>query len=361
MHWMVTDAMTTRRGFLTALAAASAVPAIGWAEAGAPAWLACARDGNGGFALYGLGAGGSLAFRVLLPARGHAGARHPDRAEAVVMARRPGTYALVIDCATGRGLARLDPPAGLHFNGHAAYLAGGAMLATAEQRADDSTGLVGLWDTATWARIGAWPTGGLGPHEIVALPDGGLAVANGGIATDPTDRRKLNLDTMRPSLVILAADGALRDRVEWPEMAQNSIRHLALRADGTLALALQWEGPRGEVVPLLALRAPDGRVTLADAPDPEVLAMQGYAGSVAWSGNGTQVAITSPRGGRVQVYGADGAFFAAQARPDVCGLAPLPTGFVASCGSGLVLLLTDTGTQALGRHPVAWDNHMVAV
>jgi hypothetical protein len=353
--------MTTRRVFLSALAAVTAAPAIGWADAGAPTWLACARDADDGFALYGLRGDGSLAFRVPMPARGHAGARHPDRAEAVVMARRPGTYALVLDCATGRGLARLNPPAGLHFNGHAAYLAGGTVLATAEQRADDSIGLVGLWDTATWVRIGAWQTGGLGPHEILALPDGNLAVANGGIATDPTDRRKLNLDTMRPSLAILGPDGDLRDLVEWPEMAQNSIRHLALRADGTLALALQWEGPPGEVVPLLALRARDGRVTLADAPDPEVLAMQGYAGSVAWSGDGAQVAITSPKGGRVQLYGADGAFLAAQARPDVCGLAPLPMGFVASCGSGLLLSLTDAGPQALARHPVAWDNHMVTV
>jgi hypothetical protein len=149
--------------------------------------------------------------------------------------------------------------------------------------------------------------------------------------------------------------------VEWPETAQNSIRHVVLRADGTLALAPQRQGPPGGVVPRPALRAPDSRATLADAPDPEVLAMQGYAGSVAWSGDGTQVAITSPRGGRVQVYGADGAFLAAQARPDVCGLAPLPRGIVASCGSGLLLSLTGTGPQPLARHIIAWDHHMVAV
>jgi hypothetical protein len=240
--------------------------------------------------------------------------------------------------------------AGLHFNGHAADAAGGAVLAKAEQRADDSTGLVGPWDTATAARIGAWQTGGRGPHAIVVLPDGNLAVANGRIATDP---RKLNPDTMRPPLAIPGPGGDRRDRVEWPETAQNSICHLAL--------APQREGPPGEVAPLPALRAPDGRVTLADAPDPEVLAMQGYAGSVAWSGDGTQVAITSPKGGRVQVYGADGAFHASQARPVVCGLVPLPGGIAASCGSGLLLSLTGTGPQPLARHTIAWDSHMVTV
>ncbi|MCU0908033.1 MAG: DUF1513 domain-containing protein [Rhodobacteraceae bacterium] len=166
---------------------------------------------------------------------------------------------------------------------------------------------------------------------------------------------------MRPLLALIDAGGRIDDLTELPDLRQTSLRHLALAPDGALAFAMQWEGPTGEIVPLLGLRATDGRVILAEAPDPVVLAMHGYAGSVAWSGDGARVAITSPKGGRVQVYGHDGTFAGAVARPDVCGLAPPSGGFVASCGSGLVLSLTETGPQAIARHPVAWDNRMIAV
>lgn len=360
---MGTD-VPTRRHLLASLGAGAlvaAVPAPGWAQAGEPAWLGAARAPDGAFVLCGIRADGSLAFRLALPARGHAGAAHPSRALAVVMARRPGTYALVVDCAGGAVMAHLSPPPGIHFNGHAAFLDGGARLATVEQRADDSAGQVGLWDTRTWQRLATWPTGGLGPHEAVALPGGGLAVANGGIATDAQDRRPLNLATMRPALVVLAR-GAVVERVELPGLQQNSIRHLAAAPDGTVAMAMQWQGDPARAVPLLALWRPGGAPILAEIPETEALRMQGYAGSVAWSGDGARVAITSPRGGCVQVFDAAGGFLGARARPDVCGLAPHPDGgLIASDGTGALIGLGPDGARLIGRHDLAWDNHLVAV
>lgn len=353
--------MTTRRHLLAGLAAALAVPRTGWAAAGAPAWLGCARAPAGGFVLAGIRADGALAFELPLPARGHAGARHPRLPLAVVMARRPGLYALVIDCLTGAVAARLAVPEGLHFNGHAAFLEEGAVLATVEQRAGDSAGLVGLWETRFWRRIGAWPTGGLGPHEGIALPGGGMVVANGGIATDPADRTMLNLPQMRPSLVWLDGAGAIRRQLELEGLRQNSIRHLALHPDGTVAFAMQWQGAEDDAVPLLGLCHPEGAPCLARAPEGEAALMRGYAGSVAWSGDGARVAITSPRGGRMQVFDAGGAFLGAVARADVCGLAPAPSGLLASDGSGALILHTAQGAALLARHGLAWDNHLVPV
>lgn len=356
--------MTTRRSLIAALAAtaaAAAVPGVGWAEAGAPAWLSCARAADGTFALFGLRIDGSLAFRIPLPARGHAGARHPARPLALVMARRPGIWALAIDCVTGAIRARLSPPGGVHFNGHAAFLDGGAVLATAEQRIDDSAGQVGLWDVRAWQRIGTWATGGIGPHEVALLPDGRLAVANGGIATDPTDRTKLNLGAMQPSLSILRADGGVDDIIDLPRLRRNSIRHLAVRADGTIAFAMQWEGDTADAVPLLGLVRPGTAPVLAETTAAEGLRMQGYAGSVAWSGDGMRVAITSPRGGRMQIFNPAGRFIEAFARPDICGLAPRGTGFVASDGGGALLGIGADGPAALARHGVAWDNHLIPV
>ena len=356
--------MTTRRGFLAAVLAAATVPRLGWAEAGSPAFLACAKEVDGSFALHGLRLDGSEAFALPLPARGHAGCGHPSEALAVAFARRPGAYALVLDCARGTLRQTLAPPANRQFNGHGAFLAGGAVLATSEQAADTSEGFIGLWDAeAGFRRVGEVPTGGLGPHDVRLLPDGRtLLVANGGIATDATDRTKLNVATMRPNLAALdpLAGGAAEVTELEPALHQLSIRHLAVRADGLAAFAMQWEGEPGAVMPLLGLRAPDGVVTLAEAPEAETMLMQGYAGSVAWNGAGTEVAISSPKGGRVQRFGAEGAFAGAFARAEVCGLAPLPDGFLLSDGLG--------GLVALGEAPAplaatrsAWDNHVVTL
>lgn len=350
-----------RRALLAGFAA-TLLARPGWAEAGSPAWLACAREAEDRFALFGLRRDGSIAFRLPLPARGHAGARHPHQPLAVIMARRPGLYALVLDCVTGARMARLTPPEGLQFNGHAAFLQDGAVLATTEQRASDSAGRIGLWDSATWQRIGEWATGGIGPHEALVLPDGRLAVANGGIATDPTDRRKLNLPVMHASLAVLDRDGALDALLDLPAaLRRSSIRHLALRADGRLAFAMQWEGDTVEPVPLLGLWQSGEGLTLAVAPESETLLMQGYAGSVAWSEDGTRVAITSPRGGRVQIFDAAGGFLSSLSRGDICGLAPSGAGFLASDGSGLLMAIGTDGARPLARHPVGWDNHLVAI
>ncbi|MCA0203112.1 MAG: DUF1513 domain-containing protein [Proteobacteria bacterium] len=353
--------MGSRRAFLAGLAALAA-PLPSWADAGNPLWLACAREADGGHALFGLGAEGADTFRLPLPARGHAGAAHPARPEAVVFARRPGTWALVLDCGSGALLRRLTPPVGMQFNGHGAFAADGTRLYTVEQRAADSQGFLGLWDS-DYRRIGQIETGGIGPHEVLRLSpnaSGGdvFVVANGGIATDPTDRTKLNLPTMAPSLAYVE-DDRITERVALPEALRfNSIRHLAHEGD-TLAFAMQWEGDAALSVPLLGLHRRGAAPLLAEAPGPEQTLMQGYAGSVAISGH--EVAITSPRGGRMHRFSLTGAFLGVTTRADVCGLAPCEGGFLTTDGGGGILRVEGGIARPLGLRPRAWDNHVVTL
>ncbi|WP_136441468.1 DUF1513 domain-containing protein [Pacificoceanicola onchidii] len=356
--------MTTRRGFIASLLAASTTPALGWAAVGNPAYLAAAKEPDGAFALHGLSANGQSTFRIPLPARGHAGAGHPFRAEAVAFARRPGPFALVLDCARGDVIHRLTPPENRQFNGHGVYSADGSILYTSEQQSSDSAGFVGLWDVESgYRRIGEAPTGGLGPHEIHLLPDGAtLVVANGGIATDAGNRRKLNTDQMRPSLVYLSTDGALLDRLDLaPELHQNSIRHLAIRKDGLVGFAMQWEGAPDAATPLLGLHRLGETPRLAEAPLAHEIAMKGYAGSVAFSGTGEEIAITSPRGNRLHRFTAEGHFLGAVSRSDICGLAPLADGYLASDGGGGLLAIEMGKPRALALHSCAWDNHIVTL
>ncbi len=355
--------MTDRRRFLGTMLAAATLPQLGWAAAGSPTYLAAAREPGGDFALFGLDEHGARIFRIALPARGHAAAAHPSLAQAVAFARRPGTYALVIDCRHGRVLHRLTPPAGRQFNGHGCYSADGSFLYTSEVVAEGSAGRIGLWDVRQdYARIAEWDSGGIGPHEIRRLPGSDrLIVANGGIETDPDDRSMLNIATMRPNLALID-QGRVLERTELAaDLHKNSIRHLALSPDGQVAFAMQWQGDPAETVPLLGIWRPGESPRLCPAGETAAAAMKGYAGSIAFSQDGKQIAITSPRGGVAQVFGADGRFIASLRRIDVCGIAAGKDGFILTDGGGAISRSDGTNLKPLSRAELAWDNHLVPV
>ena len=356
--------MTTRRGFLASLLAASALPSLSWGDAGSPNYLAAAKRADGTFALHGLTAQGVTLFSIALPARGHAATAHPTRPEAVAFARRPGTYAIILNCANGAVITRLTPPQGSQFNGHGVFSQDGQILHTSEVIADTSEGRIGLWDAADgYRRIGSWPSGGIGPHDLKRLPgSASLVIANGGIQTDPQDRTKLNIDTMRPNLTYLDAAGQITDLIELgPEYRQNSIRHLAIAADSTVAFALQWEGDPAEPAPLLGLHKQGLAPQLCTVPEAEMFVMQGYAGSIAFDPAGLEVAITSSHGGAVQIYGRDGTFISGILRADASGIAATSNGFLLTDGFGTVSSIIDHRLVPMTQGNALWDNHLVAL
>ena len=226
--------------------------------------------------------------------------------------------------------------------------------------AEGSEGRIGLWDATNFRRIGEWVSGGIGPHDMKRLGDH-LVVANGGIQTDPNDRTKLNIDSMRPNLSLIDAEGRLVDQVALADaLHQNSIRHLALGPQGEVAFAMQWEGDPSLTVPQLGLWTPGNAPVLCPPPEAEALRMQGYAGSIAWSGD--QIAITSPKGGVAMIFASTGAHLATIERPDICGVAALPLGdFLASDGAGGLSTLTTQGLVRLSQEALSWDNHLVAL
>ncbi|MBT0958502.1 DUF1513 domain-containing protein [Alphaproteobacteria bacterium KMM 3653] len=359
---------TDRRGFLTGLLAASLAPRLTWADAGDPAYLAAAREADGTFALFGLSLNGTDLFRIPLPARGHAAAAHPTRPEAVAFARRPGTYALVINCVDGNVMHRLTAPKGRHFYGHGTFIDDDTLCCT-ENDVATGEGRISLWSrSAGYARIGDIPSGGIGPHDIKLMPDGKtLVVANGGILTHPdTGREKLNLDTMRPNLSYVdPASGPVETITLPPELHQNSIRHLDLRADGLVAFAMQWEGELGAPVPLLGLhiRGPnpiDAEPILAEPAPADLAALKGYAGSVSFDGTGKRIAITSPVGGKMLVHDLEGGDWL-WPRRDVCGVASSPSGFLVTDGLGGVFRIIGEQAENLALANRAWDNHLVKI
>lgn len=351
--------MTDRRSFVAGMLAAGLAPGSGWAEVGTPAFLSAGKAANGAHVLCGLTGLGKITFTRPLPARGHAAAAHPVRAEAVAFARRPGTFAIVLDCTNGALLTRLDIPEGRHFYGHGSFSGDGAFLFTSENDYDRARGVVGVWDARrNYKRLGEFPSGGIGPHDIKRIPGRDiLVVANGGIETHPdTGRTKLNLPQMRSNLTFLDLDGHILDQVELSTAHQrNSIRHLAVAQDGTVAFAMQWQGDLRADLPLLGTHElSTSRTVLYDAVS--VDRMAGYLGSVALTPDGQSMAVTSPRAGAILVLsrempGTPRKFLI----KDVCGVAATAEGIVATSGTGGV----HKPNAQIVTTPVRWDNHLV--
>lgn len=356
--------MTSRRRFLSGMLAAGLAPQVSWASVGSPAFLSAGRGPQGAFLLAGLSPSGEVLFRHPLPGRGHAATAHPIRPEAVAFARRPGRFADVVDCRNGAALARIQPPAGHHFYGHGTFSPDGSLLFTTENDYDKARGMVGVWDaTDGYRRINQFGSGGIGPHDIALRPNAaGLVVANGGIETHPdSGRAKLNLPDMRPNLSYLGFDGGVQEQMELPnDLHLNSIRHLAVRADGLVGFAMQWQGDLGEMVPIVGLHRPGKPAQLMAEDDPRLLNLSGYGGSIAFSADGASVAVTSPRGGVVQLMDCDSrALMHEHQMADVCGIAASTTSFAASTGTGQFLLLSDGDKQPVHRSDLAWDNHLI--
>ncbi|XDA98676.1 DUF1513 domain-containing protein [Sulfitobacter sp. LCG007] len=358
--------MATRRRFLAGLLATGALPKPGWAEAGNPSYISAAKMPGGAYRLFGLDSDGRPVFSVPLPGRGHAATAHPHRPETVAFARRPGTFAVILDCSTGGVTASLASPEGRHFMGHGVFSQDGRYLFTPENDYGAGRGVIGVWDAAKdYARAGEFPSAGIGPHDVALMPDGNvLVVANGGIDTHPdSGRAKLNLPTMKPNLAYLDLSGGVLETVELaPELHHNSIRHLSLRADGLVAFAMQWEGDPDVVAPILGLHRRGETPSLLSRETAEQSRMDGYGASVSFSGDGRSVAVSSSHGGLVHVYdAASGAFDWEFAAADVSGLSAQGEGLLATTGTGGIFMLGRNEVLAGNREALAWDNHIVRI
>lgn len=355
-----------RRHFLTGAGAglAGLVAAPVWADVTGPApfYLSAANQPDNSTWLVGLNLAGTVLFAHPLPGRGHAAAVHPERAEAVAFARRPGDFALVIDCATGEEIARLTTPEEMHFYGHGAYTADGRYLLTTENAYEVPDGRIGVWDAENgYARLGDFASGGIGPHEILRLASGDFAVANGGIQTHPDfARSKLNLPTMQTNLSLLTADGDMLESWAFEgDMRQNSIRHIDVDAQGRIVAALQWQGDPRQLVPLVARFAPGTAPEFLDHPATARLTQ--YAGSVAVSPVEGEIAVTGPKGNHVVFFGPDGVADNGAELGEASGVAPMADGLAITCTGGLALYRAGEITRVEVQGGWTWDNHLVRV
>ena len=354
--------LTGRRTFLTmagAVWAATLAPQPAFALSRTDAIYASAfmaPDGSYGVAT--LTEEGEIIERVPLPARAHGMTWSPVSNRAVAFARRPGTYAMIFAPDDSIEPTVITSVEGRHFYGHGCFSADGRLLYATENDFSGNRGMIGVYDgTNSFARVGEFPSYGIGPHDMTLSADGRmLVVANGGIETHPDfGRTKLNLDHMEPSLALIdTATGAMIERHTMPDnLRQLSTRHVDIDADGKVWFACQYEGARNDLPPLAGSFARGEDIRFLELPEETTLALANYVGAIAVNRRDGLVGLTSPKGGaEVTVDARTGRVVRQQSFADAAGIAPSAHGFVASSYSGA---FGETQSR------VAWDQHIVRV
>lgn len=328
-----------------------------------------------GFSKYGL-----LKFHLPLPVRGHSFAMNPQKHIAVQISRRPGRYACEIDLVNGAISSEFSTPDDRHFYGHGVFSSDGRLLYTTENNFDKEIGVIGVYDSENnYKRVGEMNSYGIGPHEIKLLWNRDiLVVANGGILTHPDlPRVKLNIPTMSPSLCYIDRhSGQLLRKVQLEESIQQlSIRHIDVNKNNMVAVAGQYEGPAGDLVPLVALHQINGdrlsqeesRMQWLKGPKSIFRSMKHYCGSVSFDTSGEIIAVSAPRGNLITFWSArNGHYLSTVEINDSSGVASTSTAgeFFASTGRGELFIVGAYSNKARRMNathfkPDHWDNHLM--
>lgn len=365
---MVTD-MLRRQVIALGSLLLGAVTLGGWSlsrKGREPLLLSARDDADGGHYAVGYRLDGTQVFATRVAQRCHDIVQHPSEAVALFVARRPGTESYLIDLEDGRLLQTLRSQPDRHFYGHGVFHKSGEWLyVTDNDTRDPGRGVLGVYAYAD-RRLsfqGELSTHGLGPHQVSWMPDGEtFVVANGGIRTEAESRKEMNLDAMEPSLVLMRRDGSLISRETLPQQ-MNSIRHLAVAADGTVVAGQQYMGDGGDHADLLAIKRPGQPFVAFPVADEQRLAMAQYTASVAVHDELRLVALTAPRGNRFFIWDLDsGALRLDTPLPDCAGVGAVKDGFVVTSGQGRCRLY-DCRQATPAATPLQlpaglWDNHL---
>ena len=361
--------ITRRKILATAVLSAAGAGSVGWRLRQYQAlFLSANHDRNERPHVGAFDDAGRPLFRLPLDLRAHAAVVHPLRRNvAVIIARRPGNLLYEIDLAGGFVRRVVSSADDRHFYGHGVYSPDGRHLFTTENDFHNGVGVIGVRDGETLARVREMSSYGVGPHELALLSDGQtLVVANGGIRTHPdSPREKLNLSTMAPSLTYIDASSGGLCETHTLDNRFLSIRHLAVGRDDLIGVALQYEGPQEDAVPLVGFQRGDRPIVLASAPDSLLRSLHHYTGSICLHAESGTAAASCPRGGQVTFWESNTArFLASLPIPDAGGISLSADGggFVITNGRGEIhTIRADTLTPAAPPITIAdtmWDNHL---
>ena len=353
---MVTD--HTRRRLLKVALLGAAYPLQGCVSTPRnnrqPALIGCAINGRDRFSAVIASADGQLIRKIPLPERGHGIATLRRLNHAVAFARRPGRYFQVFDFNTGESIKLRPADNNRHYYGHGVYSNDGQWLYATEGQRGSSRGIIGVYDVvAGYEKVAEFSGFGIGPHEVIVMPDDRLVIGVGGVHTN--GREPLNLTTMSPSLSYLDRNGELVDQVGLNDH-KLSIRHLAHDGDNTVLCGQQYRGEPEEYPALLAMHNSGGQMVQLEAEPEQWARFNHYIASIAATKD--WMLATSPRGNCYGIWSKQTLKLVELAPlPDASGAVVQGETFKVSSGAGGVVSLSSATSKHVSQSGIQWDNH----
>lgn len=353
---MVTD--HTRRTLLKAALFGAAYPLAGCVatsgQVAKPTLIGCAISGRDRFNAIVADQYGMPLRRIPLPERGHGVASNAALNHAVAFARRPGSYFQVFDFYTGKVIKLKLADKKRHYYGHGVYSNDGRFLYATEGEQGSSRGIIGVYEVALgYLKVAEFSGFGLGPHEIIIMPDDTLAIGVGGVHTD--GRVPQNLATMTPSLSYLSPSGDLLEQVRLADH-QLSIRHLAHDGAKTVLCGQQYRGEPDAFVPLLAMHQQGSALIPLQAEPEQWARFNHYIASIAATED--WILATSPRGNCYGIWSKQSQKLVELASlADASGVVAQGDTFKVSSGAGSVVSQTEPNEKRILRSGIQWDNH----
>lgn len=337
-------------------------------------WLISGSDSSNGLhQLSVFNTQGELATTIPVKQRVHGQAINPvNTSQVVFFARRPGIEAYVFDIHEQHLKSTFQAGKNRHFFGHGTFSADGKYLYTCENNyahhTNSGQGVIVVRDTTNWQKLSEFPAYGVGTHQIALMPDGKhIVAANGGILTHPdTPRKKLNLDTMKPSLTYIECESGKHLDSYYPQHHQMSIRHLDVAVDDTVGIAMQYQGNKQDTVPLVAFHKGEDQLQYAKASTETWRGMKQYTASISLNIKQQLAAVTTPRGNTITFWDMKtGRLLHRESMTDVAGVtySAQDNCFIATTGIGDIFVfasgsLKKSDAQHYRIANTRWDNHM---
>lgn len=353
---MVTD--NTRRSLLKAALLGAAYPLVGCVststQSATPTLIGCSISGRDRFHAVVADQNGFPIRQVPLPERGHGVASNSALRHAVAFARRPGTYFQVFDYQTGESIKLRPADNKRHYYGHGVYSNDGKWLYATEGERGTSRGIIGVYDViAGYEKVAEFTGFGLGPHEVIVMPDDSLVIGVGGVHTN--GREPLNLSSMTPSLSYLDRNGELVEQVGLSDH-KLSIRHLAHDGSETVLCGQQYRGEPDEYPSLLAMHTKGGELVSLHAEPEQWARFNHYIASIAATKD--WILATSPRGNCYGIWSKHTQqLVELSPLPDASGVVVQGETFKVSSGAGGVVSQRQPGNKQVVRSGIQWDNH----
>lgn len=360
--------MLNRRQFLLGAGGALGLASIPIAlnRNNTQSWLVSAFSNNSQQHFAGaFSASGELINAVALPARGHGAVAHPiKKGHAIIFARRPGTFMMEVDFINGQITKQVNAAHGQHFFGHGVFSHDGTILMSVENNFEQARGEIVLRDSRNYQIIDKYDCGGVGPHECKLMPNSNtLVIANGGILTNPKwPRKKLNLDSMSPTLTYLDLDDG--KTIEHFSLNNNqlSIRHLDVSSTGKVVAGLQYQGAKSAQVPLAISHQGQQELQFLKADDTTWARFNQYTASVCIDEPNNQIAISAPRGDLITLWDLKTDNFIKKINMrDVAGLSMSNNQLIASNGKGQTMNVDVSPLKTNTFRDIRWDNHLTTI